>query len=225
MRQLPLRLKVPLPRGLAGFYVGENAPLLHALADLTSHPRAALHSILGPSGSGKTALLAALVEESTELAALIDASTLRELGPDAIAATKTIGLLALDELDQLSGDPRCENALFGLLNARHDAQQITVMAMRVEPIFALADLRSRQQASVHWNLSPLHADDAFLAFIERAQALGIVCTPAVCDFLKPRVERNLKSLFKLLAKIDQHTLSAKRALSVPMLKELLLQER
>lgn len=222
--QLPLKLKVALPRGLASIWCGENHATIEALEALAAGTVRGQFVLMGPEGSGKTSLLHALVDDAVEAANMVAAASARAIGSQLVAWSQGIALLALDDVDQLAGDEVLERALFALLNARHDQRLVTMLACSVEPEFTLRDLRSRFHASTRLIVLPLGADAAFEAFAERAQALGIALSAPVRAYLRPRVARNLPALLALLAQIDEHTLSVQRKVSVPLLKAL-LQER
>jgi len=220
--QLPLKLKIAFPRGLAAVIAGDNQAVIDVLLAIAGRTAAAgVYVLRGPAGVGKSVFLRALVEDASAPASVLDALARANLGDQLLPATAGIGLLALDEVEASAGDAQAEEALFGLLNARHDQRLSTVVALTGDPEFKLKDLRSRLSLAVQLTLKPLAPEAAFAAFVERAERLRIPLSGKVCAYLETRVERNLQSLLALLARIDDSTLRTQRRLTVPLLKELL----
>jgi DnaA-homolog protein len=219
--QLPLKLRWRSVGGLRSFVFAEDSLLSAVSVALAlGHERGA-HLISGGAGAGKTALLRALIEDAEVPATLLDAAMVAELGARLVSISANVALLAIDDVDQIGANPPAAEALFALLNARHDAKLATVMTRTRASSSALKDLDSRLNACTQHALKPLDAAAALALFRKRADESGIALSPAVLSFVETRVERDAASLLQLLADIDHDTLRAKAKLSVPRLKRLL----
>ena len=61
------------------------------------------------------------------------------------------------------------------------------------------------------------------ALRQEAERRGLFLSDDVLDYLLTRFERDLKSLMKLLERMDQFAWVHKRAITVPALKQMLLE--
>jgi DnaA family protein len=57
-----------------------------------------------------------------------------------------------------------------------------------------------------------------------AERRGILLSAEVIDYLLNRFARDLKHLMRLLDRLDEFSLAAKRAVSVPLLRQMLADE-
>ena len=204
MRQLILDLAWdPLPP-FAGFLAGDNAAAVAQLRE-QQWPGAPIY-LWGPAGSGKTQLLHELQARAVEsglVAQWFDASspTPWELADDA-------ALVLLDGVDQF--DPGQQHAAFTLF---------VEAASRVGGVFhALAE----GVAGAALALAEAGTRDALH---QEARRRGIVLGDEVLDYILARFARDLKSLMHLLHRLDGFALAEKRAVTVPLLKRMLDEER
>ena len=97
-----------------------------------------------------------------------------------------------------------------------------VSAGRLPPVDLLLrdDLRSRLAWGLVFALQPLAEADARAALRREADQRGIFLSDEVMDFLLTRFARDLTHLMALLDRLDEFALSRKRAVTVPLLKEM-----
>ena len=143
---------------------------------------------------------------------------------DAFEGLEHADLVALDDLDAISGVHDDEVALFDLHNRLHDAGVALLYAAAAPPAMlavALADLRSRL---AQCTLMPLRAlDDVGRAAVlrQRAASRGLVFEDAALDWLLTRCSRDLSDLTEMFERIDRASLAAQRRITVPFLRQLL----
>ncbi len=70
-------------------------------------------------------------------------------------------------------------------------------------------------------LQPLVEADARAVLRRAADQRGIFLSDEVMDYLLTRFARDLKHLMALLERLDEFALSRKRAVTVPLLKQML----
>ena len=222
MRQLILDLAWdPLPP-FAGFLAGDNAAVVAQLRD-QQWPGAPIY-LWGPAGCGKTQLLRELQARAAEaglVAQWFDASspTPWELADDA-------ALVLLDGVDQF--DPARQHAAFTLFvdGATRLGVQFASSG-RLPPV----DLDVREDLRTRLGWGPVHAVRPLAesgtrdALHQEARRRGIVLGDEVLDYILARFARDLKSLMHLLHRLDGFALAEKRAVTVPLLKRMLDEER
>jgi DnaA family protein len=83
------------------------------------------------------------------------------------------------------------------------------------------DLRTRLGWGPTFALQPLSEQEVRAALRREADRRGIALSDEVMDYLLTRFARNLKHLMGLLDRLDEFALSTKRAVTVPLLRQML----
>jgi DnaA family protein len=222
LRQLILELAwAPLPP-FAGFLPGDNAAVVAQLRE-QAWPGAPLY-LWGPAGCGKTQLLHELQARAVEagvVAQWFDAST-----PLPWELADDVALVLLDGVDQF--DARQQHAAFTLfVDAATRLGVQFASAGRLPPV----DLAVREDLRTRLGWGPVHAvrplaeSDTREALRQEARRRGIGLGDEVLDYILARFARDLKSLMQLLHRLDGFALAEKRAITVPLLKRMLEEER
>jgi DnaA family protein len=221
MRQLPLPLAAePLP-SLQNFIGGDNEAALSYLRELVL-PSAPVY-LWGPAGCGKSHLLRALALQVTERGQRA-ASFDRVAGHDQ-GLPAELSLAVIDECDTLD-EPAQASAFRWFVEAATAGVQI-VAAGRVPPVDLplREDLRTRLGWGPVFALRPLPEAQIRAALRREADRRGILLADEVTDFLLTRFARDLKHLMSLLDRLDRFALARGRALTVPLLRQMLEEER
>ncbi len=217
MKQLVLDIRQDAPPSFDNFVAGNNEELIAALRATIL---GASHLYLwGAVGGGRSHLLAAGVAEAQAAgrpAALLPGAQIADALPDTADA-----LIAIDDVDQLA-EP-AQIALFNAFNRARLNRQTLVLAGPCAPL-ALnlrEDLRTRIGQCLIYEVQPL--DDASRAAILAGQAerRGLRIGEDVVDFLLRHGRRDLPSLLATLDALDQASLERKRAITLPLLRELM----
>lgn len=184
----------------------------------------------GPEGSGRTHLLEAMANFAADMG-LVHSS----LGPnepsawvrleekmDSLAQSDIPSLITVDDVDRL--DERLVGALFRILNGVQASKAIHIlMAGKAAP--AMLELREDLRTRLGWGLvfqTELLDDDAKIQALEQAaQARGLVLSPDVLPWLLSRFYRDMPNLMALLDALDAYSLETKRAVTLPLVRELL----
>jgi DnaA family protein len=134
-------------------------------------------------------------------------------------------LIALDDVDAVAGVAATELAMFALHNRQRDADAALVYASRTPleslPI-QLPDLRSRLGQMLRLALPVLDDAQRRAVVMLRANAAGLAIDQAALDYLLHRVGRDLHGLVAWIDRIDRASLAAKRRITLPFLRELLV---
>jgi DnaA-homolog protein len=184
----------------------------------------------GPEGSGRTHLLAAIANTADQ--AGIDYFSLGPNEPTAwVRLEETMNLLTesnipsvitVDDVDRL--DERLVGALFRILNGVQASKAIHIfMAGKAAP--AALEIREDLRTRLGWGLvfqTELLDDDAKIQALEQAaQARGLVLSPDVLPWLLSRFYRDMPNLMALIDALDAYSLETKRAVTLPLVRELL----
>ncbi len=172
-------------------------------------------ALTGPAGSGKSHLAHVFAAKSG--GAILPAASLRGETLPALAACPAV---AVEDVDQGLD----ETALFHLYNMLRENRHTLLVSGRAAPArwpLTLPDLRSRLLAL------PVTAigapDDALLQalllklFSDRQLRVG----PDVLAYLLPRMQRSFDAARALVAEIDRVALARQRAITVPLLRDVL----
>lgn len=214
MKQLVLDIRPDAPPTLGNFVAGGNDELLAALATLPAHVY-----LWGPHGSGRTHLLRAAVTA----AAAVGRAALYVRAADAGGALPqtTDALVAVDDLHALDADAQI--ALFNAFNRARRNGQTLLLAGDAPPLqLALReDLRTRVGQCLVYEVRPL--DDEARAAILRtlAERRGLRLADEVTDFLLRHGRRDVPSLLAVLDALDAASLERKRAVTLPLLREMM----
>lgn len=223
--QLPLALRYP-PDQRFETWLGAPAALAQMQALAVGESSDALY-LQGGNGSGKTHLLlaaCAAAEAAGRRANYLSLARVRGNACDALQGIEQAGLVALDDLDALTGRREDEIALFDLHNRARDAGVALVYAARNAPAalpLVLPDLRSRLAQCMLVALRPLDDDGRAEVLRQRAASRGLLFDEAALDWLLKRCSRDLSDLSALFEHLDRASLAAQRRLTVPFLRQVL----
>jgi DnaA family protein len=184
----------------------------------------------GAPGSGRSHLLRALMHaaQNASLAyyylsnddpsawVKLEAELPRQLK----AANSTV--IAVDDVNLL--DERLSGALFRVLNAVRDSQQLYVfMAGSDAPanLKLREDLRTRLAWGMVFQTHLLSDHEKIQALEQAASDRGLVLSPDVLPWLLSRFYRDMPNLMALLDALDAYSLETKRAVTLPLVRELL----
>ncbi|WKB54169.1 DnaA regulatory inactivator Hda [Eleftheria terrae] len=222
MRQIPLGFGTDEALGFDNFFPGDNTPAVLHLRGLNADPRPAPVYLWGEAGAGKTHLLQALAHEIASLGGRVgwfDAASSLEMDFD-----DTWRLLVLDQCERY--DPEQQQRAFSLFVQATTHGQLIAAAGRLPPVDLPLrdDLRSRLGWGHVFQLLPLSESDCRAVLRRAADRRGIFLSDEVMSYLLTRFSRDLGSLMGLLRRLDNFALAAQRAVTVPLLKQMLAEE-
>ena len=226
-RQLALPLEFDPDQGFSQFSAGRN---LEAVIHLRETALAAGPSTLllwGPKGSGKTHLLnacCALAHSQQRSTAYLPLALLHPHGPVMLEGLEFLDVLALDDLDQVAGDPEWETGLFTLFNRVRERRGVWIGSAALPPqqlAFQLPDLVSRLSWGITLKLHALEDEEILQALSLRARSKGLDLPPAVGRYLLNHARRDFPALLGLLDQLDRASLEAQRKLTIPFVKSQL----
>ena len=216
MKQLPLLLGPGPAQSFDSFILGGNAA---AVAALRAEPGPATCYVWGPVGSGKSHLLRACARAAQ--AAGRRASAFDATEPLPWAWDDDCRLLLLDACEAY--DAARQHAAFTLFVEAATSGVPVVAAGRLPPVDLplREDLRTRLAGGPVFQLAPLSEAEARGALQREAGRRGIELADEVVDYVLTRFARDLGSLMALLEALDEFSLAEQRAVTVPLLRQML----
>jgi DnaA family protein len=190
----------------------------------SSNPELEMIYIWGPSGSGKTHLLKALSDLALE----------NEIGSCYLEPGSSLwGYLdygnmlvhrvyLVDNVDYLSENE--QKSFFRLLIEAKENEEILIIASGSQSISGLtlrSDISSRLSSGLNFELQTLHDEEKILAIKEFALARGINLPNDIAPWLIEHFHRDLPSLLSLIEALDHYSLQSKRAINLPLVRDLL----
>lgn len=214
MRQLILDIRPDSPPDFDNYLPGPNA---EALAALSAHrpggAREPLIYLWGEAGVGKSHLAQAWAGATGAI--LLAASESLPEPP--------VPALAVDDVEALDADNQIR--LFGLINSAREQGGLLLASGRLPPaqLDLRPDLSTRLAQGLVFRLLPLSDADKATALGIRAEGRGLHLPEEVTRYLLNHCRRDLPRLLAIVDALDTFSLSRKRPVSVPLLKELLQQ--
>jgi DnaA family protein len=221
--QLPLALALADYLSFETFVSGGNAAAVEHVRSLAAGAGETVW-LWGGAGTGKSHLLQAACRAASGADRRAMYVALPASSPAILADLEHVDLLAIDDLQAIAGEPIWERPLFVILNAflsRNGALLLAADARSAECGFRMADLASRGAGAVTYRLAPLADDDRAAALRLHAAARGLELDAAAAEFLLKRVPRDMAALIEWLGRLDRASLSARRRLTIPFIREQL----
>lgn len=207
-----------------------NALALEAVRQLVgSEPLEYFVYLWGPEGTGISHLLQAACHEADKRHLRCQYLPLEDLSGYApnelLEGLEQLDFLCLDGVQHVMGQPGWDHALFNLYNRLRDqpGRRLLVSADCAprQLSAALPDLLSRMGWGVVFHLLPLNDEQKREALRQRACSRGIELGDDVLSFILNRSPRDMAELFQCLERLDVHSLSEQRRITIPFVKETL----
>lgn len=231
-KQLPLDLGHPPAARFSHFVNGDNAEIVARLqalpiqlqqSDLPASDR--LLYLWGPPGCGRSHLLQAschaLVAAGREARYLNAHSPLFNFSFHA-----DIGLYAVDDIDRFAAHQQI--ALFNLINEVRAHGRCALLGAGAHAPLGLdvrEDLRTRLGWGLVYQIHPLSDVEKADAITQAARVRGLHLSPDVPGWLLSHFQRDMPSLMSLLDALDHYSLEHKRAITLPLVRQMLAEIR
>ncbi len=209
MKQLLLDIQPPATPTFENFVIGRNAEAIHSLnlANSTQNGDTAIRFIYiwGESGSGKTHLMAACQAENAQAICVDDVQLLDNAAQIDLFNT-------YNQIRENNAHLNSDNLPRALIVAGNAAP--TQMGLR-------DDLATRLAWGLTYQLQPLTDEEKALALLSHAHARGMRLPVEVIDYCLKYLRRDLPTLISTINALDEWSLTTKKPVTVPMLRQLL----
>lgn len=226
-QQLSLNVQLRDDARFANFFVGENTLVCNLLQQAAKGEGELLLYLWGAAGSGCSHLLQAtchLSEEYGLSAAYLPFQELGDMPPAMLEGFEAFDLICMDNIEAVAGRSDWEEALFHLFNRIRQSEKHLIVAAKAPPRqlpLTLADLHSRLSWGLVLHLLELQDDEKIQALILRARQRGFELQEDAARYLLHHTSRNMSALYAILEQLDSASLSAKRRVTVPFIKQAL----
>jgi len=224
--QIPLSVGLRDDARFENFYALGNELLCASLKAAAQGQGEQFIFIWGNAGVGCTHLLQAVCHEADPVgrtAAYLPLDELKHMGGGILEGMEFLDLICLDGIDAVAGDRRWEEALFHFFNRIREQGNTLIIAANAAPRhlgIQLPDLASRLSWGIVFQVQPLSDETKLKALQMRASARGLEFSDEVARYLLHHASRNMNDLTFLLDTLDQASLSAKRKVTIPFIKEV-----
>ncbi|MFK7862724.1 MAG: DnaA regulatory inactivator Hda [Pseudohongiellaceae bacterium] len=210
------------------FYVSaKNKQLLLSLKNSITPNSNNFIYLWGGDSSGKSHLLQALCHQAEVIgktSLYLSCKDLQSISPEVLEGAQSLSLVCIDDAELISGLVNWEQALFTLFNQLKESDTAFVLASNASATdltIGLADLKSRIQSMLVYNLFRLDDEDKKKALQLRAAQRGFQLPDLVADFILARAGRGFSELMSVLDTLDSTSLVEQRKLTVPLVKTTL----
>ncbi|MBU3848170.1 MAG: DnaA regulatory inactivator Hda [Candidatus Acinetobacter avistercoris] len=226
MRQLQLDIEPQLDARISDFSGPGWGPVIDAVRQLHAGLVNRFY-LYGGAGTGKSHLLTAICDSFLEVGKSAIKVSLLELldAPiEAITSLERYDLVALDDIEAISGVPHWQKAVFHLINNNNDGGGQLVFSSRFAPIelkLELPDLQSRltQAVSVKVPSGQSYADRQSLLYsvLERK---GVHFDPQITEYLLMNGPTQTSTLLRSLDQLEKMLQGEKVKLSNSTIKQI-----
>ena len=226
--QLSLPLYLPDDETFASFWPGENPSLLAALKSALVQEHGSYLYFWSRQGGGRSHLLhAACAEMSTrgDAVGYVPLDKRTWFVPEVLDGMEQLALVCIDNIECIAGEDEWEMAIFDLYNRILETGRTRLLITGDRPPrqlkLKLPDLASRLDWGQIYKLQPLSDEDKLQALQLRASLRGFELPEDVGRFLLKRLDREMRTLFTTLDRLDHASITAQRKLTIPFVKEIL----
>ncbi|OTG87301.1 DnaA regulatory inactivator Hda [Acinetobacter sp. ANC 3832] len=226
MRQLQLDIEPQLDARISDFSGPGWGPVIDAVRQLHAGLMNRFY-LYGGAGTGKSHLLSAICDSYLDVGKSAIKVSLLELldAPiEAITSLEMYDLVALDDIEAISGVPHWQKAVFHLINNNNEDGGQLVFSSRFAPIelkLELPDLQSRltQAVSVKVPSGHSHADRQALlhSVLERR---GVHFDPQITEYLLLHGPHQTSTLLQSVEQLEKLLKGEKTKLSNATLRQI-----
>jgi DnaA family protein len=228
-KQLPLQFVFRANQTFQDFFPGVNSAVVNHLQQCVAGNGEAFIFLWGQTGLGKSHLLHACCHEAQQrkLSCFYFDFNLAQVADSSVHLfndLETFELVCLDNVEAIAGHADWEQALFNFFNQHRDLGHKLIVSSRTAPKelpVQLPDLKTRLNWGLSLKIQTPDDEGKTAALIYKARRMGLEISPQAGRFLLNRASRDMNSLWGLLDRLDQASLSAQRKLTIPFLKQIL----
>lgn len=200
MKQLVLDIAPAPPPTLQNFIAGDNAEALSSLRRMATGEDGVSFIYLWGPGGGKSHLLQACAD---------------------LAQQHGVNLATADDVQLLTDEAQIK--LFNTYNRLRETGGAMLASGDAAPrqMRLRDDLATRLSWGLVYQLHPLTDEDKARALKQHAQERGMNLPDEIVDYCLRHLRRDLRTQMTMLDALDQWSLTAKRPVTLPLLRQLL----
>ncbi|SMM98854.1 DnaA regulatory inactivator Hda (Homologous to DnaA) [uncultured Candidatus Thioglobus sp.] len=221
MQQLGLPVLLDAKMRLSNFIGAKNAQILTFVDVLFSEQNSSIIVLSGDKSSGKTHCLQGCTFAAMEAqlnAVYIDAE--EEIPKGLIADLSTSDWVCIDNIEYL--DDAQQQELFDLYNQIKHTQTKLIVSVNQLPDNFLKDLKTRLSLAVNYTLEILTDQQKITILQSKMKDKNINIDSKIYAYLFKYYSRDLSELLKAIDKLDKVSLQQKNSITIPLIKQVLL---
>ncbi len=226
--QYPLHFEFRANQTFDDFFAGANQAIIDDLKQCVMGDDAQQIFLWAKSGQGKSHLLQACCHyaQSHERPSFyFDLARYHRHTPSIFLGLDDYDVVCIDNVDWILEKDKWEQAFSYFMQRHYERGNRLIISSTNLPnhmTIKTLDLKTRLSWGAIMQLRTLVDTSSVDALIFKADSMGLEISPQVGRFLTIQHYAELDSLWAMLEKLDRASLSAKRKLTIPFLKQLLL---
>lgn len=226
IEQYPLHFEFRANQTFDDFFAGVNEPIIQDLKQCVLGLGEQQIFLWAKAGQGKSHLLQACCHhaQAHELNSFyFDLARYGLHKPAIFLGLDDFEVVCVDNVDVITGQKKWEEALCAFMQRHYERGHRLIIAATHLPNYMTLSTPNIKN-SLSWGmmiqLKTLVDTHSIDALIFKADALGFEISPQVGRFLMIQHHNDIEGLWKALEELDKASLSAKRRLTVPFLRQL-----
>jgi|TARA_B110000438_G_scaffold161301_1_gene154549 DnaA family protein len=226
MGQLGLPIKFDDYAVFESYFPADNHDVLTFLTEMISKKNYSPSCWLwGINSSGKSHLLQSVCERLRDNAIYLPMEELIDEDPSLLEGLTSRKFICIDDIHLCAKKNHWELALFDLFNRLIELQSTLLVSSLYSPKindFFLSDLTSRFSQYSVYKLKSMNDEDCKSALQLRAIQRGLDLPDDTVNYMLTHNKRDMKILYDFLDKLDTESLAAKRKLTIPFIKSVMI---
>jgi DnaA family protein len=225
--QLLLGVRLRTSSIFGSYFPGPNRAIVDMLRALAPGVLPPCVYLQGALGTGKSHLLQAICADAASrglTAAYLPLAEISRMGPSMLSGWGALDIVCIDDIERVASEADWNRELFALHQQLEEKRGRLVVASTLAPAAlrtTLPDLASRLAGGWVLTLQALSEADQASALKLHAQLRGFELPDETAALLLRRLPRDMTSLCRFLAELDDASLVAQRRLTVKFVTEVL----
>jgi len=216
--QIPINFSFITNKHFYNYISGNNKSIIDALSSFSSSNKTNIIFLRGNKSSGKSHLCRAIINTSKK--------KILYLASDDIKTVNVFeyDLLIIDGIDKLLSNYPCEEKIFSIINdfILEKKNILVTSTTKLNQIdFRIPDLASRLTWDLIFDIRELNDQDKIKVLKKYAKERGLSLSSSVCDYIMTHYKRDLYFLCNSIKFLDEKSLSLKRNITIPFIKNII----
>ena len=216
--QIPINFSFITNKHFYNYISGNNKSIIDALSSFSSSNKTNIIFLRGNKSSGKSHLCRAIINTSKK--------KILYLASDDIKTVNVFeyDLLIIDGIDKLLSNYPCEEKIFSIINdfILEKKNILVTSTTKLNQIdFRIPDLASRLTWDLIFDIRELNDKDKIKVLKKYAKERGLLLSSSVCDYIMTHYKRDLYFLCNSIKFLDEKSLSLKRNITIPFIKNII----
>lgn len=226
-QQLLLGMRLRPSSIFASYVAGTNQAIVDMLRALAPGVLPPCVYLQGAAGTGKSHLLQAICADAANrglAAAYLPLAEIASMGAQMLSGWGALDIVCIDDVERIASEPDWNRELFALHQQLEEKRGRLVVASKLAPAalrMTLRDLASRLAGGWVLTLQPPSEAGQVSALKLHAQLRGFELPDETAAFMLRRLPRDMTTLCRFLAELDDASLVAQRRLTVKFVTEVL----